>query len=50
MSTNVPKCENCGSPITCGCQKRQLSNGKMGCTKCANKITKSVDVGKITKS
>jgi hypothetical protein len=30
----MSKCSNCGSTITCGCQKRKLSNGKMGCSKC----------------
>jgi hypothetical protein len=37
------KCENCGSAITCGCQKRVLANGKQGCTKCINKLAKEKD-------
>jgi len=34
----MSKCPNCGSTLTCGCQKRKLSDGKMGCTKCANGV------------
>ena len=34
----MSKCPNCGSTLTCGCQKRKLANGKMGCTKCANQV------------
>lgn len=31
------KCPNCGAGMSCGCQKRTLPNGKVGCSKCANK-------------
>lgn len=31
----MSKCANCGSVLTCGCQRRQLPNGKSGCSKCA---------------
>lgn len=30
-------CQNCGKTLSCGCQKKQLSDGKMGCTYCAPK-------------
>jgi hypothetical protein len=33
----MSKCPNCGSAITCGCQRRTLSNGKAGCSKCLGK-------------
>jgi hypothetical protein len=33
----MSKCPNCGSAITCGCQRRMLSNGRAGCTKCIGK-------------
>lgn len=33
----MAKCSNCGKTLSCGCQKRQLSDGKMGCTSCASK-------------
>lgn len=35
----MSKCPNCGSTLTCGCQKRKLKDGKMGCTKCAAQVT-----------
>ena len=33
----MSKCPNCGSVLTCGCQRRSLANGKAGCTKCIGK-------------
>lgn len=30
----MSKCPNCGAGMSCGCQRRQLPNGKMGCSKC----------------
>ena len=27
-------CSNCGTKLTCGCQQRTASNGKMVCTNC----------------
>ena len=30
-------CPNCGSNLTCGCQKRTLADGKQGCANCAGK-------------
>ena len=32
----MSKCPNCGAGMSCGCQKRQLPNGKMGCSKCVH--------------
>ena len=41
------KCPNCNGVMTCGCQKRKLPNGKIGCSKCANtpieKVTENKD-------
>lgn len=31
----MSKCPNCGNTLTCGCQKRKLANGKIGCSKCS---------------
>ena len=33
----MSKCPNCGAAITCGCQRKMLSNGRAGCTKCIGK-------------
>lgn len=37
----MAKCPNCGSAITCGCQRRMLSNGRAGCSKCMSKTPKA---------
>lgn len=34
----MSKCSNCGSVLSCGCQKRKLPNGLMGCTKCVAQL------------
>jgi hypothetical protein len=34
----MSKCPNCGSALTCGCQKRVTANGKQGCSKCIAKL------------
>jgi hypothetical protein len=39
----MAKCANCGSNITCGCQRRTLPDGKQGCTNCANKKTNTTN-------
>ncbi len=36
----MSKCPNCGSTLTCGCQKRVSANGKQGCSKCINTLAK----------
>jgi hypothetical protein len=28
------KCANCGTNLSCGCQKRTTKDGKQVCTKC----------------
>jgi len=33
----MAKCPNCGSSMTCSCQKRTLPNGSQGCTNCLGK-------------
>jgi hypothetical protein len=30
----MSKCPNCGTTLSCGCQKRTLANGTQGCSKC----------------
>lgn len=30
------QCQNCGSPISCGCQKRVASDGSKVCNNCIN--------------
>jgi hypothetical protein len=34
----MSKCPNCGTALSCGCQKRVLANGKQACTKCINSV------------
>ncbi len=36
------KCPNCNGVMTCGCQKRKLPNGKIGCSKCASLPTPTI--------
>jgi len=31
-------CPNCGSTLSCGCQKRTLPNGAQGCASCLGKV------------
>ena len=33
----MAKCANCGATLGCGCQKRTLTNGTIGCVNCAGK-------------
>lgn len=37
----MSKCPNCGTTITCGCQKRTLPNGSQGCSNCVNRAVKT---------
>lgn len=39
----MSKCPNCGTAMTCGCQRRTLANGKQGCSKCITVSGKSVE-------
>ncbi len=41
----MSKCPNCGATMSCGCQKRVLSNGKAGCSKCFGKTPSSKQTG-----
>lgn len=31
-------CPNCGSKLTCGCQKRSTKKGKQGCSNCITQL------------
>lgn len=42
------KCPNCNGVMTCGCQRRKLPNGKIGCSNC-EKAMKSNNIAKSTK-
>ena len=35
----MAKCANCGASLGCGCQKRTLANGTIGCVNCAGKTS-----------
>ena len=35
----MSQCPNCGAAMSCGCQKKVLSNGKIGCAKCVNQTS-----------
>lgn len=30
----MSQCPNCGAAMSCGCQKKVLPTGKIGCTQC----------------
>lgn len=32
------KCANCGTALSCGCQKRVTKDGKQVCTKCVHTV------------
>ena len=34
----MANCPNCGSALSCGCQKRTLPNGAQGCANCLGKV------------
>jgi recombinational DNA repair protein (RecF pathway) len=36
----MSKCANCGTTLTCGCQKRTTADGKSACSNCVNKVIK----------
>ena len=38
------KCQNCNSPISCGCQKRVASDGKQVCSSCLDAYERSLKV------
>jgi hypothetical protein len=39
----MSKCANCGTTMSCGCQRRTLANGKQGCSKCISATGKSIN-------
>jgi hypothetical protein len=46
----MSKCSNCGTRITCGCQKRVAKDGTSCCTKCVSKYeTESKGLIKVIK-
>ena len=38
----MQKCLNCDNQITCGCQRRHATNGKLVCTKCIEQYEKAL--------
>ena len=34
----MAKCANCGTNMSCGCQKRKASNGAIACSTCINAL------------
>ena len=46
----MSKCPNCGTTLTCGCQRRMLANGRAGCSKCMGKFPSADQTEPITKS
>lgn len=38
----MSKCGNCGTNLSCGCQKRVSKTGVSGCTTCINKLNGGV--------
>lgn len=44
------KCKNCGTKITCGCQKRVAKDGTSCCTKCVSTYNNSLNSKTILKT
>lgn len=40
-TNEIPKCQNCKSPLGCSCKIRVASDGKSCCTKCINQYEAS---------
>lgn len=38
----MQKCLNCDSQITCGCQRRHATDGRLVCTKCLADYEKKI--------
>lgn len=36
------KCANCGKALSCGCKRRNASNGKSCCTSCVSAYEKTI--------
>jgi hypothetical protein len=41
----LPTCENCGTVITCGCQRVTATDGKEVCDDCVEKYQQSLSNG-----
>lgn len=39
----MSKCPNCGTAMSCGCQKRVSPEGKVGCSKCINPMKQAAN-------
>ncbi len=37
------KCPNCNGVMTCGCQRRKLPNGKIGCSNCDKNLKNNLN-------
>jgi len=37
-------CPNCGARLSCGCQRRQASNGAAACTSCVAALEQKIKV------
>ena len=42
-------CKNCGTRLSCGCQKRTATDGKGTCTKCVAAYNAKLKAGKLNK-
>jgi transcription elongation factor Elf1 len=40
--TKMSACPNCGTHLSCGCQKKKASNGTFVCKSCINKYEQSI--------
>lgn len=38
----MAKCPNCGTTLTCGCQKKKASNGMQGCNNCIARLEQQI--------
>jgi len=38
------KCPNCGARMSCGCQRRQASNGASACSSCLSALEAQIKV------
>jgi len=41
-------CANCGTKLSCGCQKRTTADGKSACTNCVNKTQSTQKITNTT--
>jgi transcription elongation factor Elf1 len=40
-------CPNCNARLSCGCQRRQASNGAAACTNCVSSVEEKIKAEKI---